>query len=73
MLILFFLEFRAEPQCCRHSKMISKDTPKPLLAFCDRFINSGDDVTLAHLFDALNMAIPDADSQDRYPIYQIQQ
>jgi hypothetical protein len=53
--------------------MISKDAPKPLLAFCDRFINSSDDVTLAHLFDALNMAIPDADSQDRYPIYQIQQ
>ena len=39
--------------------MISKDTRKRLIALCDRFINSGDDVTLAHLLDALNTAIPD--------------
>jgi len=31
--------------------MISKDARKHLIAFCDRFINSGDDVTLAHLLD----------------------
>ena len=35
-----------------------------VLTLCDQFINSDDDVTLAHLFDALSMAIPDADSQD---------
>jgi len=45
--------------------MISKDTRKRLIALCDRFINSGDDVTLAHLLDALNTAIPDPESQDR--------
>ena len=44
--------------------MISKDDRKHLIALCDRFINSGDDVTLAHLLDALNMVIPDANSQD---------
>ena len=42
--------------------MISKDDRKRLITLCDRFLNSGDDVTLAHL---LNMAIPDANSQDR--------
>lgn len=45
--------------------MISNDNRKSLIALCDRFINSGDDVTLAHLLDALNTAIPDANSQDR--------
>src|SRR5271168_3277843 len=45
--------------------MISKDDRKHLIALCDRFINSGDDVTLAHLLDALNTVIPDANSQDR--------
>lgn len=45
--------------------MISKDARKCLIALCDRFINSGDDVTLAHLLDALNTAIPDPKSQDR--------
>ena len=44
---------------------ISKDTRKRLIALCDRFINSGDDVTLAHLLDALNMAIPDPVSTSR--------
>ena len=44
--------------------MISKDDRKHLIALCDRFINSGDDVTLAHLLDALNTVIPDANSQD---------
>ena len=45
--------------------MISKDARKCLITLCDRFINSGNDVTLAHLLDALNTAIPDPKSQDR--------
>ena len=45
--------------------MISKDSRKRLIELCDRFINTGNDVTLAHLLDALPSAIPDANSQDR--------
>ena len=44
--------------------MISKDDQKHLITLCDHFINSGNDVTLAHLLDALNTVIPDANSQD---------
>ena len=50
---------------CQHLKMISKDDQKHLITLCDHFINSGNDVTLAHLLDALNTVIPDANSQDR--------
>ena len=39
--------------------MISKDDQKRLIALCDHFINSGDDVILAHLLDALKTVIPD--------------
>lgn len=35
-----------------------------LLAIGAKFINSGDDVTLAHLLDAVSDAIPDHKSQD---------
>ena len=44
--------------------MISKDDRKCLIMLCDRFINSGDDVTLTHLLDVLNTVIPDANSQE---------
>ena len=39
--------------------MISKDDQKRLIALCDHSINSGDDVILAHLLDALNTVIPE--------------
>jgi hypothetical protein len=45
--------------------MIPKADRNSLIALCDHFINSDDNVTLANLLDALNTTIPDANSQDR--------
>ena len=44
--------------------MISPPDRQALLALCDKFINSGEDVTLAHLLDLVNSTILDHESND---------
>lgn len=44
--------------------MISTPNRQVLLALCDKFINSGEDVTLAHLLDLVNSTILDPESED---------
>ena len=51
----------------QHSDLWSKDDQKHLITLCDRFINSGGDVTLAHLLDVLNTVTP---ARPQMPQYQ---
>jgi len=44
--------------------MISTPDRQALLALSDKFINSGEDVTLAHLLDLVNSTILDHESED---------
>jgi hypothetical protein len=44
--------------------MISTPDRQVLLALCDKFINSGEDVTLAHLLDLVNSTILDHESKE---------
>jgi len=44
--------------------MISTPDRQALLALCDKFINSGEDVTLAHLLDLVNSTSLDHESED---------
>jgi hypothetical protein len=44
--------------------MISTPDRQALLALCDKFINSGEDVTLAHLLDLVNSTILDHESEE---------
>lgn len=44
--------------------MISPPDRQTLLALCDKFINSDEDVTLAHLLDLVNSTILDHKSKD---------
>jgi hypothetical protein len=52
--------------CCSSEPafMISTSDRQALLALCNKFINSGEDVTLAHLLDLLNSTILDHESAD---------
>jgi len=44
--------------------MISGAQEHALVSLCHKFINSGDDVTLAHLMDAVSATIPNHQSQE---------
>jgi hypothetical protein len=44
--------------------MISTSDRQALLALCDKFVNSGEDVTLAHLLDLVHSTILDRESAD---------
>jgi hypothetical protein len=44
--------------------MISTPDRQALLALCNKFINSGENVTLAHLLDLVNSTILDHESEE---------
>lgn len=54
------------PPASQHRSLIMIFTPdrQALLALCKKFINSGEDITLAHLLDLVNSTILDHKSEE---------
>ena len=48
----------------QRSQMLSAAGRTALIDLCQSFISSGDEITLAHLVDAVNDTISDRESQD---------
>lgn len=44
--------------------MLSATEHQNLVSLCDQFINCGEEITLAHLIDAVNATIPDRSSHN---------